>query len=221
MSIVGSEQWMYSSGREFYDFPINQSLRFEDGDSAYLSRNVLSAGNRKTFTISCWVKRANLGLQGVYSARQVKDDTTALIFESDDKLVFTDRPSNVRNIELRTNALFRDVGAWYHIVIKIDTTQATASDRAKMYVNGEEQTSFTTANYPSQNYDVAFWNNAYNHVIGYSQGNSPNYFDGYMADVNFIDGQALDPTSFGEFKSGIWIPKDTSGLTFGTNGFRL
>ena len=108
--------------------------------------------------------------------------------------------------------------SWYHVVLAVDTTQATSSNRVKIYVNGTQQ-SFDIANYPSQNYDCTV-NTQVAHLIGgYAAGNS--HFDGYLAEYNFIDGTALDPTSFGELKNSVWIPKSLSSLTYGTNGFRL
>jgi len=216
----GSSQWMYASGG-FYNGVATQSLRFDDGSSAYLTRTPSSAGNRKTWTISTWIKRSGLGVtQGIFSAKQTKDDTTALIIGTGDQLLFTDRPSDVRNINLTTNRLFRDVGAWYHIVIKVDTTEATSSDRVKIYINGVQETSFSTSSYPTQNYDTAYWNNTNEHRIGMFQDNSALHFDGYTSEFNFVDGSALDPTSFGEFKNGVWIAKEYTG-SYGTNGFRL
>jgi hypothetical protein len=123
--------------------------------------------------------------------------------------------------------LLRDVGAWYHLVWVFDTTNGTASDRMRMYINGERVTDFATESfsttYPSLNGVSSIMNSSYTHKIGRTEDGqgSGNYLDAYLADVNFIDGQALEPTSFGQFKSGIWTPVDTSGLTFGTNGFRL
>ncbi len=210
-----------SASTGFYPETIDQSLRFEDGDSAYLSRTPSSTGNRRTFTISCWVKRGNL-------------DVTAYIFKANtgtgDALAFRDSTtatdpftlywffSDTAQGSITTNAVFRDTTNWYHVVLAVDTTQATASDRVKIYVNGT-QLSFDTANYPSQNYDSTV-NTQVAHLIGaYASGNS--HFDGYMAEYNFIDGTALDPTSFGETENGVWIPKAISGLTYGTNGFRL
>ena len=222
MSITGSEQWMYSSGREFYDFPIEQSMRFEDGDSAYLSRTPATAGNRKTFTYSTWVKRGNLGLKTFISAGTGDTARTLLFFDGSDKIVFGNNTGS-GYFGTQTNAVFRDVSAWYNIVFSIDTTQATTADRVKIYVNGVQQTDTSAWNsgYIAQNSDT-YINNTSPQVIG----SNPLYgvrdfYDGYKADITLIDGQALDATSFGEFKSGIWIPKDTSGLTFGTNGFRL
>ena len=121
-----------------------------------------------------------------------------------------------------TNRVFRDPSAWYHIVVAWDTTQSTASDRIKVYVNGVQETSFSTANYPNQNTNIQFNRNTNGNYVGGQAGS--NTFDGYMSEVVYIDGSALDPTSFGEFDSdspNIWKPKDISGLTFGTNGFHL
>ena len=215
----GSSQWMYSSGADFYSHKINQSLRFEDGDSAYLSRTPSSAGNRKTWTWSGWVKRGNLG--GAVDMFSAGDGTTAnrvaLEFENNVLRFVIGDGTNL----LDTNALFRDASSWYHVLVAVDTTQATASDRVNLYVNGTKMTSFSTSTYPTQNLDT-FVNNTNLHTVGARYRTSvDSHFDGYMAEVNFVDGSALTPASFGETKAGIWIPKDTSGLTFGTNGFRL
>jgi hypothetical protein len=143
------------------------------------------------------------------------------MIESTNQLVYTDYASSYR-ILLASTALFRDPSAWYHIVLAVDTTQATASDRAKMYVNGAQITQFSSATYPALNLDT-FINNAQATYLGaYNNSGTgiQGLFDGYMAEVNFIDGQALDPTSFGEFKSDIWVPKAYTG-TYGTNGFYL
>jgi hypothetical protein len=120
-----------------------------------------------------------------------------------------------------TSALYRDTSSWYHIVLVLDTTDATASDRVKMYVNGDEITAFSSSSDPALNSDLAFNNNVA-HAIGADIPNTGarNFFDGYMAEVNFIDGTALDVTSFGETINGIWVPKRYSG-SYGTNGFYL
>ena len=203
-------------------FDIDNSLRFNDGDSAYLSKTFGSAGNRRTYTISTWVKRSNLSTtQGIFCAKQTKDDTTALVFETADTLLFTDRPSDNRNIDLRTNRLFRDPSAWYHLVIAVDTTQGTDSNRVKIYVNGVQETSFSTSSYPSENYETAYWNNTNEHRIGMFQDNSALHYDGYASDFYFIDGSALAPTSFGETNdNGVWVPIEYTG-SYGTNGFYL
>jgi hypothetical protein len=202
-------------------YEIDNSLRLNDNDSPNLSITPSSAGNRRTYTISTWVKRSNLSTtQGIFCAKQTKDDTTALVFESADTLLFTDRPSDIRNIDLRTNRLFRD-SAWYHLVIAVDTTQGTNSNRVKIYVNGVQETSFSTSSYPSQNYETAYWNNTNEHRIGMFQDNSALHYDGYISEFNFIDGSQLAPTEFGETNdNGVWIPKRFSG-SYGTNGFKL
>jgi len=210
----GSSQFMYATGVAVE----GQSLRFEDGDSAYLSWTPASAGNRKTWTWSGWVKRGNLtNFHSFFSAYSSGTSLDYIFFNNNDTLAF--RNYNGTSYDLITNAVFRDPSAWYHIVLSVDTTQTTSSDRVKVYVNGETQ-SLGTATYPSQNYDFLV-NSTVAHYIGY---NGYNYHDGYLANVAFIDGTALDPTSFGEYDGTLWRPKsDTAiqALTFGTNGFYL
>ena len=213
----GSTAWMYSSGDAgFYDFPISNSLRFEDGDSALLSRTPSSASNRDTWTWSAWVKRGNIGAaKGLFAAPEGTSGNTAyldIIFTAADELAV----SSYATLYRKTTRLFRDPSAWYHLVVAVDTTDGTADDRIKIYVNGVQETSFVTNNAKTQNEDTGI-NSAVVHEIG----DGGNHFDGYMAEVNFVDGSQLTPSSFGETKNDIWIPKNTSGLTFGTNGFRL
>ena len=213
----GSTAWMYSSGDAgFYDFPISNSLRFEDGDSALLSRTPSSASNRDTWTWSAWVKRGNIGAaKGLFAAPEGTSGNTAyldIIFTAADELAV----SSYATLYRKTTRLFRDPSAWYHLVVAVDTTDGTADDRIKIYVNGVQETSFVTNNAKTQNEDTGI-NSAVVHEIG----DGGNHFDGYMAEVNFVDGSQLTPSSFAETKNDIWIPKDTSGLTFGTNGFRL
>ena len=213
----GSTAWMYSSGDAgFYDFPISNSLRFEDGDSALLSRTPSSASNRDTWTWSAWVKRGNIGAaKGLFAAPEGASGNTAyldIIFTAADELAV----SSYATLYRKTTRLFRDPSAWYHLVVAVDTTDGTADDRIKIYVNGVQETSFVTNNAKTQNEDTGI-NSAVVHEIG----DGGNHFDGYMAEVNFVDGSQLTPSSFGETKNDIWIPKNTSGLTFGTNGFRL
>ena len=204
----------------FYDFPIGQSLRFEDGDSAYLSRTPASAGNRKTWTFSCWVKRGNLGSAQIILAGGSSDtDRTIIRFGSSDNIEIDDYTGSY-NFRYITNAVFRDVSAFYHITVVADISNATTTERVRLYVNGERITSFSTESTPLTSINTRINNNVPQQIGKHASG-SNQYYDGYMAEVNFIDGQALDPTSFGETKSGIWTPRDTAGLTFGTNGFRL
>jgi len=220
MSIVGSEQWMYSAGGEFYNFPIGQSLRFEDGDSAYLSRTPASAGNRKTWTFSAWLKRANLGsTQMILVGGSSDTDRTIIRFGSSDNIEIDDYTGSY-NFRYITNAVFRDVSAFYNITVVADISNATTTERVRLYVNGERITSFSTESTPLSGINTRINNNVPQQIGKHASG-SNQYYDGYMAEINFVDGTALDPTSFGQTKSGIWIPKDTAGLTFGTNGFRL
>ena len=208
-----------ASNGGFYNNVATQSLRFDDGSNTYLTRTPSSASNRKTWTWSGWVKRGALG-SSYYMPFGVDSGggTGGALYFYNDFLHFGQGATTYRI----TNAVFRDVFSWYHVLLTLDTTDATAVDRVKIYINGNQVTSFSTTNNPSVNADLAFNNNVA-HAVGADIPNTGarNFFDGYLSDVNFIDGQALTPTSFGEFKNGVWIPIDTSGLTFGTNGFRL
>jgi len=206
-------------------YEVDNSLRFNDGSSDYLNRTPASSGNRKTWTWSSWVKKSTIGsgYQFLFSCTDASISTGSIgtNYNGDNTIYFRD---DLISLNLTPNAVHRDLSAWYHIVVALDTTQATASNRAKMWINGEQVTSFSTATYPSQNADgtINLVSGSYVHRIGTYAG-STNFFDGYLAEACFIDGQALDPTSFGEFDAdtGIWKPIDVSGLTFGTNGFYL
>ena len=202
------------------DFEVERSLRFNDGDSTHLSRTPSSAGNRRTFTWSAWIKRGELGAtQGrCFGGGVSGSDYFEIYFPSDDglRVIWYQGGQTLTT----TTANFRDPSAWYHFVVAVDTTQSTAGDRIKMYRNNVLLERIQSN--PSQNLDTSV-NNTVEHNIGkYLTGNA-SYFDGYMAEVNFIDGLQLTPSSFAETNSdtGQWVPKDTSALTFGTNGFRL
>ena len=206
-------------------FEVQRSLRFDDGSSHYLTRTPSSVGNKKTFTFSFWVKRANLGITTtIFAMRIDAANQFAIRFISgSDILQIIDIQSSTVHISLDSSAVFRDVSAWYHIVVAVDTTQSTNTDRFKLYVNGSQVTSFSTSTYPSQNHDTLV-NTTNAHYIGKRPlpGNEQ-FFDGYLAEFNFIDGSALTPSSFGETnaETGQWMPIDTGNLTFGTNGFTL
>ncbi len=203
------------------DFEISRSLRFSSGDSAYLSRTPSSAGNRKTWTWSGWVKRSALGSQKLFVAGASGTEGGIQFYSGTDNTgieVYDYSSSYITQLD--TSQLFRDVSAWYHIVLAYDTTQSTAANRVKLYINGLQVTDFATETYPSQNYE-GHVNNNIAHTIG-AISNPSGFLNGYLAEVNFIDGSALDATSFGAFDdNGVWQAIDTSGLTFGTNGFRL
>lgn len=198
-------------------YEIERSLRFNSADSAYLNRQPTSAGNRKTFTYSAWVKRSKDGTHNLFGIVNAATQER-FQFGSTYGLAFVYAQGTSF---LLTPALFRDFSAWYHIGLAVDTDDGTESDRVKIYVNGVRQT--LTGTYPSSGHQFDF-NNTVQHRMGsFNDGASNNHFaDYYLADVHFIDGQALDPTSFGEFDAnGVWQPIDASELTYGTNGFHL
>ena len=204
-------------------YEVDNSLRFNSGSSDYLERTPSSEGNRKKWTWSAWIKRSKLGSEEfVFYSRESADNDTRFYFESD-TFRFQNTVSNSTNTRLWTNRVFRDVSAWYHIVISYDSTVTTPDTNSiQMFVNGQKETSFSATIYPSQNQDT-FVNDNSLHTIGRRSDGASNYFNGYMSEIVLIDGQALEPTSFGEFDAdtGIWKPIDVSGLTFGTNGFYL
>jgi len=205
-----------SSSGGFYPHELEQSLRFNDDDSAYLSWTPTSTGNTKTHTLSFWFKFGNIGTdKGILGSRNGATFRQVLYFTDFHKLQFyTNTNGTIRQIT--TDQVFRDASAWYHIVLAVDTTQATDSNRAKIYVNGEQVS--VTGSYPNQDAGLQ-WSNTVTHYLGaFDTGSAVT--DGYLAEVNFIDGQALDPTDFGEFKSGVWVAKSYTG-TYGTNGFYL
>ena len=205
---------------------VGNSLRFRASASAYLARTPTVASNRQTWTFSAWVKRGALGsTQMLLSAGPAQPTTDALLslrFESTDALRVVMYESGTGK-ELTSSSLYRDPAAWYHIVMVLDTTNATSSNRIRFYVNGVQLTAFSTANYPTQNYSFGV-NNTQTHNIAryyYDTVSSPSYFDGEMTEVRLIDGQALTPNSFGTFNSyGVWQPI-TYGGSYGTNGFYL
>ena len=218
MSLIIPANTLASGGYE-----VDNSLRFNDGSSDFLSKTFSSAGNQQKMTISFWIKRSDLsGTKEVIS--QGSGSACHMNFPSSGILEMNLRNSvdGGSNVLLVTNRLFRDVSAWYHIVLALDTTQGTAANRAKLYVNGVQETSFGTENYPSQNGNL-FFNEASAMQIGEDTGGANFNYDGYMAEFVFINAEQLAPTSFGEFDedSGIFKPIDVSGLTFGTNGFYL
>ena len=206
-------------------YEISNSLRFNDDDGPELKRTPSSAGDRKTFTTSFWVKRGNLGTsQRLWSAGTSigtnNNNVSSLLFETNDTLKFFGEISGSASFTLQTSQVFRDVSAWYHIVLAVDTTQSTSSNRVKIYVNGNQVTDFGTETYMSQ--DVNTFYNADNlNMLSY--GGSGGKIDGYIAEFVNIDGTALTQTSFGEFDdNGVWIPIDVSGLDFsGTNSCHL
>jgi hypothetical protein len=192
--------------------------------SAYLRKAHEGAGNRKTFTISAWVKRAVTGGDHTIFSQGTPGGGyySKLRIRTDDVLQYEDIP-NAGNVNLKTNKLFRDTNAWYHIVVRVDTTQSTAADRVRIYVNGTQETSFSTANYPAQNNDQqANENSSMSVTVGGRTATNDAYWDGQMAHVHYSDGQSYAPTTFGETDSnGVWIPKTAPTVSYGVNGFFL
>ena len=215
MSLINSTAIPSGAGYE-----IGQSLRFEDGSSAYLSRTPSSAGNRKTWTMSLWFKRGNLTNDQTIFQAGTTGGNRANIYLANNTIQFLDTTST--DVLFTSSQLLRDVSSWYHLVVQFDTTQGTASDRLKMYLNGTRITAFADSNTIAQNTD-GLVNSTIAHAFGTPAYNSGiAQFDGYMAEVHFIDGTALTPTSFGETGTyEEWKPIGVSGLTYGTNGFYL
>ena len=204
------------------EYEVANSLRFNDGSSDYLVRTPSSSGNRQTFTISFWYKRTTPGTSGSFIRADNGSGIDGGIRISTDSIQFFDYNSSYKT-NLVTTQLLRDVSAWYHIVCVADTTNSTSGDRALIYLNGTRITDFSSETYPTQDLNFSSINDSsFAQNIGRSE-NFATYLDGYLAEFCFIDGQALTPTSFGEFSEdeNIWRPIDVSGLTFGTNGFYL
>ena len=221
---------MFSSNtsQQSEGYQIQRSLRFNSADSAYLNRTPASAGNRKTWTWSGWVKRSALGARQGLMVTTNAGATDYFVFEFDayDRFFVQGRRTadSLSSIVLPTVAVYRDTSAWYHVVLSFDTTQATASDRVKAYINGVQATFNSTEPnfaYPAQNTEYRV-NTTNSHAIGSFDLLNILYFNGYMTEVNFIDGQALTPSSFGQTNAntGVWEPKPYAG-TYGTNGFYL
>ena len=203
---------------------VESSLRFNSADSANLSRTPASAGNRKTFSLSFWMKRSVIGVTNIQIFGQgggMSDGTGAALWFTGtaDKLGFYHSAGSSVNID----GVLRDPSSYYHVVLAVDTTQAQplhslSDSRVRIYINGVQQT--TSGTLPSQNTDLTI-NQAVQHRIS-GTTNSNYYFNGYLTEINFIDGQALTPSSFGETdtNTGVWKPKAYTG-SYGTNGFYL
>ena len=205
-----------SAGTSAYN--LQRSLRFRSSATAYLNRTFTNTGNRQIWTWSGWVKRGALSSGALFGA---DGSNYAFIYFSLDSL---DCGEVVTSQQWRrlTTQVFRDPSAWYHIVFAFDSTQATAGNRIKLYVNGTQVTAFSTSVDPSLNYNSVV-NTTIAHSIGsFAAPTRQAYLDGYMTEVNFIDGQALTPSSFGSTNSttGVWQPAKYTG-TYGTNGFYL
>jgi hypothetical protein len=208
-----------NNGEQFFNtsgYAIERSLRFNSADSAYLNRTPASTGNRKTWTWAGWVKVSQNTRNWLFTCGEIITSAIELFYNGDLYIYHGDTGSFIG-----TTARFRDPSAWYHFVVSYDTTQTTAADRIRLYVNGE-QAVLDVGTQPTQDYLATDGINSTNlHHIGRQLSSGTDYLGCYLADVHFCDGQALDPTSFGEFDgNGIWQPKAYTG-SYGTNGFHL
>ena len=213
--MFSSEKWFGGGADNFYSHTINQSLRLNDADASYLSRTH-DTGDREKWTFSFWLKRGDItktaaGYEYILHTSLTSGTAHGYIYFDHDRITYWEGA-----IVFRTTAVFRDTSSWYNIVIARDSAQS-GNAKCKIYVNGTELTSFETDN-RSSNTGTSYFNQNIGHYISTSQSYS---IDGYLAEINFIDGAMLTQSSFGETKAGIWIAKDTSNLSFGTNGFRL
>ena len=216
----GSTAWMYATDAGFYDFPITNSVRL--GETGHLTHtNGSDSASRQKFTFATWLKITSLST----AHHQLFDATNnfgRIYFTADDsggntvRVLMGDGSSNGN---LVTTRKFRDASSWYHIVVAVDTTEGTAGDRIKIYINGVRETSFAAETDVNQNVTTPVGGTALE-LIG-AQAGPDTYFKGYLAETHYIVNAQLTAASFGETKNDIWVPKDTAGLTYGTNGYRL
>jgi hypothetical protein len=209
-------------------YEVANSCRFNDGDTPTLEKSLGTPTSQQKFTWSCWFKRGVLdGDQSLFSCGSASDsERFDFRLNSGGEFYFNIDLANNYRIQTADHFLFRDVSAWYHIVLAYDTTQATDTNRVKFYVNGKQITGddIVVTNYPAQNYTITAMASGENVSIGKRQYGSALNLDAYIAEVCYCDGQTLAATDFGEYNEdspNIWQPKDVSGLTFGNNGFYL
>jgi len=185
--------------------------------STSLEKTFGQVGNRQTWTFSAWIKRAGLGTgQNIFASFPQSTDYQRIMFNSSDKLYNAEVGGGATAWEVETDAVYRDTSAWYHLVLRQDTTQSTANDRVRIYINGVQQT-FSTNTQPAQNRGTQI-NTADVHKIG--KGDTSEYFDGEMSHIHWCDGQSYAPTEFGEYDAnGVWKIKTDVSVTYGTNGF--
>jgi hypothetical protein len=200
-------------------YDVANSCRFDTNASM---TKTSSTGSNTISTFSAWVKRSKLGAEQKIFNFTGGSNNFNIEFKSTDILAVSSYDGSSQ-MNLRPTRVFRDVSAWYHIVVAIDTTQGTAANRVKIYVNGVQESSFGTETYPAEDETIEMnGRNSTNPFVG-QDGGDDKFFNGYLAELVWIDGSQLAQTSFGEFDedSGIWKPINVSGLTFGTNGFYL
>ena len=208
-------------------YDVANSLRFDSGSSTYLTKGSLGTGSTTKATFSAWIKKSKLSpSQDIYSLYLDNDNQLRLRLRDNGAITIYISLSNVVVLEKRSTLLLRDFSAWYHVCLVTDLTQSTSEDKYKIYINNEKITSYAVnTNTSATSYsNIVAGGGSYVMHIGSNGQHNDNFYSGYMAEVVHIDGQALDPTSFGEYDEDsptIWKPIDVSGLTFGTNGFYL
>jgi hypothetical protein len=219
--MFSSESWLANPSSGFYNGVATQSLRFDRASDPYLNRTA-TLGDRKTWTFSTWLKRSGFtnAVQYLFGTNVSNNDATSANIHIGSDNTITVAPW--ANHFVKTNAILRDVSAWYHIVVDFDTTQAGSgnSSRVNIYINGVDQPLTNGGATLGQNTDWAINLNQANTRIGDLYGDA-NELDGYLAETNFVDGLSLDASYFGETKNGVWIPKEPVVSDYGTNGFRL
>ena len=187
--------------------------------STYLQRTQGSATNRKKMTLSMWFKTSESGIRDyqLWETYVSPSDRITMYIDSSDQIHWYDAGASVN---VATNRKFRDCNGWYHIVWQIDTTESTASNRIKLYVNGVQETSFSEATYYSLDVNTASGTSSYTNYIGKYGGNTNNDFNGSMSHINYVDGTAYDATAFGEYDAnGVWKIIVEPSVTYGTNGY--
>ena len=211
-------------------YNVANSCRFNDDDSPYLNKTIThgSSTSGRKFTFSAWVKKSKIGGDmALFSTGTNGSNESAIRFD-EDYIQFYQVYGGAVEIDITTSSLYRDPSAWMHVVVAVDTEQGTNTNRVKVYVNGTQVTDLSGTTYPDEDDDLIIGmgldTGNGDHEIGREQANTRNYWDGYMAEVCWIDGLQLAASSFGEFDEDsptIWKPKDVSGLTFGNNGAYL
>lgn len=219
MQLLGGDGTGGYSGYE-----IGNSVLFPYDHTQYLSWTPGSAGNRKTWTLSLWVKRSNNSTKHTFFGNTDSGGASGFYgYFNDDHLQIGDYSTSSWHWRLQTTRDFRDFASWYHVVIAFDSTESTSTDRVKIWVNGVQETDFQTSSYPSLNFN-SWVNNNQKHTLGRLGDFTVSHeFNGYIAEVHFVDGTAYSATDFGEFYNGgnKWRAIQPSGLTYGTNGFYL
>lgn len=215
---IGASSWMYGIEPSFYEYTIDQSLRFEDGDQPGLTKTFSTTQtNTKIITVSVWVKRGNLGRRN--SIMFAKSGSSGwFTFNTDDKLYWN--PYNTGYNGFKSTRVFRDPSAWYHIVATADSDTQSGANIYNVYVNGEQLTNSDGSTHVPDNTATKILANGLTTYIGDDTDASTYHHDGYLAEMHVIDGSVVAYTEFGETKNGVWIPKEYNG-SYGTNGFYL